>query len=183
MISNRTTTTLQLTPSFAIRTVANVKGTGSERRGFADGGSARSSSARRRPSTAPAAQEWWRESPSLTTYGFTCAAADNNNNSDTNKGASNGDSRRCWDAKPLALGPIPLNEGRKLRYPLLQLKREKARAKSVCGTRSVDDAKEGRARNSAREESYVDVPVARDWKGQWQPHLVRVPCRIEPNQG
>lgn len=162
----------------------NVQGTGSERQPFAGCGSARSSFARRRPSTAPAAQDLSppllvRGSTSLTTYATsTCLTA-----TDINKRAANSASRRRWEAKPLPLGPIPRDEGRKLRYPLLQLEREKARVASACGTRSMGDA-EGRARASIRrQESHLDVPVTRDWRGRWQPRLVRVPCRLNPDQG
>lgn len=81
-------------------------------------------------------------------------------------------------AKPLALGPIPLDEGKQLRYPLLQLDREKRIAAKTGGAR-------GRARSADAPENgssdlYVDVPVARDWKGRWRPHLARVPCGLQP---
>lgn len=159
----------------------NVQGTGSGRYHFADDyGSAASCSTCRRPSTAPAGQYpsaplVARGSTSLATYG---------NTSDIIRGRAIGAGRRPREDRPLPLGPIPLNEGRKLRYPLLQLKRERARAESACGTRSVGGDAKDRGRNSAHQVSYVDVPVTRNWKGRWQPHLARVPCsRITPDQG
>lgn len=165
----------------------NVQGSrSSERYHFADSDSARSS-AYRRPRTAPASQFLSpplvaRGSTSLNTYGSTCLTTADGNSSDINKGGANGAGRKPWEEKPLPLGPIPLIEGRKLRYPLLQLKREKTRAESACGTRSAGDAQD-RRRNSNRQGPYIDVPVTTDWKGRWSPHLARVLCSIEPGQG
>ncbi|CAN0547965.1 unnamed protein product [Ectocarpus sp. 12 AP-2014] len=80
-------------------------------------------------------------------------------------------------AKPMALGPIPLDEGKQLRYPLLQLEREKRRADKIRSSR-------GRAQSTdvpekGNSDMFVDIPVARDWKGRWRPHLARVSCGLQ----
>ncbi len=84
----------------------------------------------------------------------------NTNRSDINNNGRSGPRSRRWQKKPLALGPIPLDEGQKLRYPLIQLSKEKNR---VSAARKIS-------------RSHVNIPLARDSAGRWQPRLIRIPC-------
>lgn len=86
--------------------------------------------------------------------------------------------------KPLPLGPISVNAGKKLPYPLHQLllqgEREEVSGGGYGGECGVGPKPPAGRRFGTRD--FVEVPVVtRSRKGDWQPHLARVPCGFKIN--
>lgn len=81
--------------------------------------------------------------------------------------------------KPLPLGPISANASKKLPYPLEQLLQQGEKEEVAgggyggeCGVRLKPPTVSCFSRRD-----FVEVPVVtRSRKGDWQPHLARVPC-------
>lgn len=169
---------------------SSKQGTGSNRLGFAGIGSASSPhpvgrvcsvSTCRRPSTAQAGTITQGSLLAVAAIGISSL---NSMTSLTFAGTSScydgrsSTSRRRGAAKPMALGPIPLDEGKQLRYPLLQLDREKRRADKMRCARGRAQSTD--VNENGNSDTFVDIPVARDSKGRWRPHLARVPCGLQP---